>query len=156
MSYDSSSNRTLYQTGTVRVAQAATGSFASQSSIVMRAVARCGGMECTPNQVSLIFSLEGSSNVRLSDPTLTVNFGETQWTWKDDGMGYTSGEIARTEGRLLKVTMPVSKLKELSNATSVTGTLGDKSLNMSGAQSELRDLVAAFQGKEGKSKPTAN
>jgi len=145
-SYDSSNDQTLYQTGTIRVAQAATESFASQTSIVMQAVAGCGGKECSPEEVSLIFSLEGTSNLRLSAPTLTVNTEENQWTWRDEKAEYSGGKIGRTEGRLLKVTIPMSDLAELAHASSLTGALGEKSLNLKGAQSELQEFVAAAQG----------
>lgn len=147
--YDTSSDRMVYQTATVTVAQAATRSFASSTSITMRATARCNGKGCTPRRANLIFSVEGTSDLTLSNRTLTINSDSKERTWEDTSFGSRrNSQIGRTEGRLAKITMPVSDLAQIAGASSLTGSLGDKSLNLSGAQSELQDFVTAIQGNQ--------
>lgn len=145
--YNGSSGRTLYQTGTITVAQQATQSFASSTSITMRAVASCDGKSCTPKRASLIFSVEGTSELTLSNRTLSINSDGEKRTWENQSSGYRrNSQIGRTEGRLAKIVMPISELSEMASAQSLTGTLGEKSLNLMDAKSELRNFVAATKG----------
>lgn len=149
-SYDSASDRMIYQTSTITVAQGATRSFASASNITMQATARCKGKGCTPENVSLIFSVEGTSELTLSDRTLTIQYDGKEKEWKNKSSGRTrNSQVGRTEGRLAKVVMPATDLLEISNASSLTGSLGDKPLNLDGAKYELQNFVSSI--REGRS-----
>lgn len=144
--YDSNRDRMIYQTGTITVAQGATRSFASATSVTLQALAHCKGKACTPDKASLIFSVEGTSDLTLSDRTLTIRSDGQEWTWENKSTGYRrNSQIGRTEGRLAKVTMPVSDLGQMVNGSSITGSLGDKSLNLRGARSALRDFATAIR-----------
>ena len=145
--YDASKDRMVYQTGTVTVAQRATNSFASSTSITMRATASCIGKGCAPQRASLVFSVEGTSDLTLSNRTLTINSDAKEWKLENRSSGYRrNSQIGRTKGRLAMITMPVSDLAEIAGASSLTGSLGDASLDLGSAQSELQDLVAAIRG----------
>lgn len=144
--YDDSSGRTLYQTATTTVAQGATDSFASASSITMQAMASCDGRGCTPERASIVFSVEGSSKLTLSNRTLTISFDGEEKSWENRTSGRRRNtQIGRTEGRLAKVVMPISDLEEISSASSLAGSLGEKSLNLGSAQSELQRFVASIR-----------
>lgn len=144
--YDSSNDRMVYQTGTMTVTQGATRSFASVSSITMQVVASCDGKGCTPENASLIFSVEGTSDLTLSNRTLEINFDGEQKTWENRTSGSRrNSQVGRTEGRLMKVVMPVSDLTEIANASSLTGSLGEKSLNLSGSQSTLQSFISSVR-----------
>jgi hypothetical protein len=94
-----------------------------------------------------VFSVEGTSDLTLSNRTLTINSDAKEWKLENRSTGYRrNSQIGRTEGRLAMITMPVSDLAQIAGASSLTGSLGDVSLNLGSAQSKLQDLVAAIRG----------
>lgn len=144
--YDPSDDRTTYKTSTFTVAQGATQSFASANSITMQAVASCEGQGCTPHQATFVFSIEGSSDVTLSNRTLKIKSDNKEWTLENRSSGYRrNSQIGRTKGRLASMSFSISELEKISNSSSLTGYLGDKALSLENVKSSLRKLISKMK-----------
>lgn len=147
VSYNSSSNRTTYQTRSYTVSSISGANFASSKSITMRAVARCQGTNCTPNQVQLVFSASGNQQLSLSgvDGQLVANGTRITWSSAEasKGLGPVSEDRAlNVIGTFASVDLELKQLRTLATATSIKGSIGGQSLNISsGVQSGLQELL---------------
>lgn len=148
-SYDTEENQTRFDTGTMTVGQVSSGGgFASQTDIVMRATAKCTGRDCTPERASLIFSVQSTSEFALPSRSLTITADGREFSGGRASDWSRQRDIDRVEGRLAKVTLPLSDLAAIANANEVDGSLGNLSLDLQGVQGRLQSFVKAAQNPE--------
>lgn len=146
MSYDANQDVTRYETGRMTVARAGSGgNFASQTSIGMRVTSECSGRECVPEQAQMVFTAEGQSDFALSSRKLTITTDSQTYEWGKAESWNRVGDTGRVQGRIVSVTLPLSDLQAIAQSSSIEGTLGNKSLNLRGIQSQLRDFVQTAQ-----------
>lgn len=146
VSYDASENQTTVQSQTMTVVQEASGSgYGSSSSIVMRAVSQCPGENCTPNQATLSFSLQGRSDIAFSNRTLTITADGEEFAWRNADQWNSVDDIQTSQGQIVEVTLPLSDLEQIATATSLSGSLGGRSLDLNRVQSQLQDFVSSAQ-----------
>lgn len=141
MSYDAPNNQTIFRSGSMTVAQAA-GSGFSSTALVLNATAKCAGQNCTPERVRLSFSVDGSSDFALSDRTVSIVADDEEFTWSNEERWNSRKDVRVSTGRLTAVTLPLSDLETIANASSLTGRLGSTSLDLGGrVQSRLQEFV---------------
>lgn len=142
MSYDAADNQTRFRTGNMTVAQAA-GSGFSNTSLAMRANAKCSGQNCTPNEVRLDFSVQGSSDFALSDRSVSITADGEEFTWEKEVEWDSSEDIGSSPGRLIAVSLSLSDVSKIANASSISGRLGNTSLDLDGrVQQKLQEFVS--------------
>lgn len=141
VSYDVSKNQTTYRSGEMTLARGISESGLRSTTLLMRAIARCGGQNCTPRSVRLSFSVEGGTDVDLANRDVVITADGESFTWRDRGIP-TPAEGLPDEGHITDVSVPLSALEYIARASSVSGTLGNTSLEMEGSvQSSLHEFV---------------
>lgn len=142
MSYDANRDMTRYETGRMTVARAGSGgNFASQTSIRMQVASECSGRECVPKEAQMAFTVEGQSDVAISSRQLTISIDDQTFEWGEQESWNRMGDMGATQGRIVTVTLPLSDLQAIAQSSSIEGTLGNKSLNLRGIQSQLQEFV---------------
>jgi len=142
MSYDADRDVTRYETSRMTVAQAgAGGNFASQTSIRMRVGAECSGRECVPEEARMAFTVEGQSDVAISSRQLTIEIDDQTFEWGEEESWNRMGDMGTAQGRIVTITLPLSDLEAIAQSSSIEGSLGNKSLDLGGIQSELQTFV---------------
>lgn len=148
-SYDESADETIYRSGTISMGQISSGGYGSNTSLRMRAVSQCSGEDCVPESVTLNFSAEGgTSDAGLSGQRLlSVSADGEEYEFEDDRQSgvVNQSTVQNMEGYLLTVTVPMSDLEQIATATSLDGTLGGISVNLSRAQSDLQEYLSAVK-----------
>lgn len=140
--YDASENRTVFRSGPMTVARGSGSGYGSTTSIVLRAVARCSGRDCTPEQVQLTFSAEGSSEFSLSNRSVRIVADGEEYQRADATRWNDFEDVGRTDGPIAGLVVSLSALEQMANASTIQGTLGTKSLRLTGrVQSTLRAFV---------------
>lgn len=140
--YDVSDNRTVFRSGPMTVARQSGSGYGSATSIVMRAVARCPGRDCTPERVQLTFSAEGSSDFSLSNRSVRIVADGEKYERTDATQWNDFDDVSRTEGPIAGLVVSLSALEQMATASNIGGTLGHQSLRLSGSvQSSLQAFV---------------
>lgn len=140
--YDASENRTVFRSGPMTVARGSGSGYGSTTSIVMRAVARCTGRDCTPERVQLTFSVEGSSDFALSSRSVRIVADGKEYQRANATRWNTFDDVQRTEGPVAGLVVSLSALEQMATASTLEGTLGNQSLRLRGSvQSTLREFV---------------
>lgn len=147
VSYDASADRTTYQTRSYTVSAISGENFASSKEITMRAVARCQGAECAPDQVQLIFSATGTDQLALSGVNGEFVADGRRISWTSTEANSDLGSIAENQvlevgGKFAVVDLRLGQLEAIAAAESVEGSIGGQSLDISsGVQSGFQDLL---------------
>lgn len=142
MSYDADRDMTRYETGRLTVAQAGSGgNFASQASLRMQVTSVCSGRECVPDQAQMVFSVDSQSDFSISSRRLTIETDNQTFEWGQEESWNRVGDMRTSQGRILSITLPLSDVEAIAQSTSIEGSLGDKTLNLEGVQSQLQEFV---------------
>ncbi|MCS4032998.1 hypothetical protein GGQ02_001381 [Salinibacter ruber] len=152
ISYDSEEDQTTIETRSYKVSTISGSNYGSQSTIDVRAVARCQGQGCTPGKAKLIFiaptdrelSFSGIGGEIVADGSQV-----TRWTTQEaGGTGIDTGSLAGGEtgitayGEFAAITLQTNQLNQIAQASDVKGTLGGKPLRFGGGIKEgLKKLV---------------
>lgn len=150
-SYNAANNQMIYETRSYTVSQVSGANFASSKSITMRAIARCSGQNCTPQQVQLVFSASGNSTLTLSSAAgeIVADGQRVEWSSKAAGRPQADtgdDEMINVVGTFATVDLSLSELKQIANASSVEGSIGGTSLNISESiQSGFQSLLMKIQ-----------
>lgn len=147
VSYNPDANRTTYETRSYTVSSISGANYASSKSITVRAIARCQGSNCAPEQVQLVFSASGNQQLSLSgiDGQIVANGNQINWTNAEANTGLdpvTEDQVVRITGKFAVVNLPLSQLETIATAPSVEGSIGGQSLDInSGVQAGFQDLL---------------
>ena len=146
MSYDANRDMTRYETRRMTVARAGSdGNFASQTSIRLQVMSKCDGRDCVPEEAQMAFTVEGQSDIAISSRRLTIEVDDQAFEWGEEESWNRVGDTGRVQGRIVSVTLPLSDLQSIAQSSSIEGTLGNKSLNLGGVQSQLQEFVQTAQ-----------
>lgn len=145
VSYDASRNRMMYESAEMDVAQleAAVG---SGSSIVMRALASCMSRNCTPETIRLVFAVQGQGQAAIADHSISIVADGTEYSWEGDQNWERQGEVSFSEEPVVRVSLPLSSVEQIANASSISAYLGSMTLNLEGrTQSKLLSFVQTIR-----------
>lgn len=145
MSYDADDEQTRYDAGPLTVAEQGGGGYGSQTSIQLRVRATCEGEDCVPDEARMTFSAEGESDVAISSRKVSVAADDQTFEWGREVNWRREGDMQSITGHIVSITLPLSDLDEIANASAVEGRLGDLTLNMRRVQSRLQDFVQTAQ-----------
>jgi hypothetical protein len=146
--YKAASSTTVYRSRLITVAQRLSEQgYGNASSLTMQALARCRGRNCTPDLVRLMFSTSGNTGVVFEDRTIHLSADGQSYTWEDQMPLRRRGVQERaTTGQIAGVRLRLSGLERLAGATSVTGRVGGRSVEIDGhGQEKLRRFLAALR-----------
>lgn len=156
VSYDSEKGQTTIETRSYKVSTISGSNYGSQSTIDVRAVARCLGQGCTPREAQLIFIAPTDKELSFSDIGGEIVADGSQvarWTTREAGQsGIGAGALADSEsgitayGEFAAITLQTNQLTQIAQASDVEGTLGGKPLSFGGGVKEgLKNLVQKMQ-----------
>ena len=150
VSYKANQNRTTYQTGTIRVGRLQGLGYGSNTSILMSVQARCPGRNCTPKEARLSFLLQGSSSdVALSNRSISLTADGTEYARRSAVNWRSREDIRMSQGRIASVTLSLSALSNIANASSLSGQLGNNTLNLDGGvQTRLQEMIRTMRNPE--------
>lgn len=156
VTYDGQSNQTTYKTDSYVVSTLSGGGIADSKSIEMQTIARCRGPDCTPTAAQLVFSASGNQELYLSGTGGQISANDTRVSWNSRSAGIThvptrgSNELRgalTVVGKFASVEVPLEKLTQIAEASSVEGSIGGVSLALdSSVQAGLRNLVRKVRG----------
>lgn len=142
VSYNAGANQTRFDTGTMTVAQATSGAgYGSQTSVVMQVTAQCSGADCTPKRAALSFFVQGSSDLSLSNRSISIEADGTTFAGGKRASWNRVTDSRQAEGRIAKITLPLADLDTIANAGTVKGSLGGMALRLARVQDQLRQFV---------------
>jgi len=157
-SYDASDNQMVYEMDRVTVARGASESagYASQSNvaIVIKGAAQCRGRDCTPGEVRLSFLVDGKTrDFSISDRrvSITADGEKFEWGQEEEWNRVEDVRDVGSSGHLMTVPIPYSDVKQIATASSVSGLLGSRSLDMNSVQSRLQDFLREVEGPDAES-----
>lgn len=150
--YDSSENVTTYETQSVSISdlQLGQGNFGGGTAVSVRALGKCRGMDCRPNQVTLIFQVSGSSNLRMDKPTIELTAGKltVTSTSPDRGTRLSIGDIETVTGMVGSVGLSLEEFKYFAEAEEVSGVLASQNFTLSQSETQpFRSLLKKVEGK---------
>jgi hypothetical protein len=127
----------------------------------MRVVAQCTGVSCTPTVAQLVFGIDGSEQLSLSDVSgrITADGTVVRWSSVEANPGFAGtkkGEVVDVFGEFATVEIGLEQLQAMATATSLRGSLGGKSLELdadvqSGLQALLRKMRRDGSGENSSS-----
>lgn len=142
ISYDSEKNRTTIETRSYNVSTISGINYGSQSTIDVRAVARCFGKGCAPQKAKLIFIAPTDKELSFSGVGGEIVADGSQiarWNTREAGRAginrgsLTAGETGITAfGEFAAITLKTNQLRKIAQASDVNGTLGGKALRFGG------------------------
>lgn len=163
VSYNSESNRTTYKTTDYTVSSVSGSDYGSSKSIAMQAIARCQGVNCTPNRAQLVFTSEGSQRLSLSDVSGEITSDGTEITWSNaeanpDFANLSDDTIIEVTGKFAVVDLKTYQLRQIATASSLSGSIGGQPLSLGpNVQAGLRKLLEKVkQSASGGSSGTTN
>lgn len=158
VSYKASQDRTTYRTGTMRVGRLEGLGYGSNTSILLSVRARCPGRHCTPDEARLSFLLQGSSSdVAISDRSISLVADGTEYTQRNSVDWRSREDIRMSQGRIASFTLSLSALSTIANASSLSGSLGNNTLDLDdGVQARLQDLVRTMRNPGARSPADAS
>ena len=131
VSYQASQNRTNFQTGTMTVGRLGGLGYGSSTSILLSAQAQCTGRNCTPDRARLSFLLQGSSSdVALSDRSVSLVADGKEYAHRNAVDWRSREEIRMSQGRIASLTLSLSALSQIANASTLSGRLGNNDLRL--------------------------
>lgn len=147
VSYKASQNRTNFQTGTMTVGRLEGLGYGSSTSILLSAQARCTGRNCTPDRARLSFLLQGSaSDVALSDRSISLVADGTEYARPNTTDWRSREDIRMSQGQIASLTLSLSALSQIANASSLSGRLGNNDLRLSEqVKTELKQFVQTMR-----------
>lgn len=146
--YTASTNTVDYRSRLITVAQRLSEQgYGNSSSITMQALARCQGRRCTPDVVRLMFSTAGNTGVVFEDRTIRLSADGTSYTWEDQIPLRRRGVREQaTSGQIAGVRLRLPGLERIVNATSVTGRIGGRSIEIDDyGREKLRRFLDAMR-----------
>jgi len=146
--YKAASNTTMYRSRLITVAQRLSDQgYGNSSSMTMQALARCQGRNCTPDVVRLMFSTAGNTGVVFEDRTIRLSADGKSYTWKDQIPLRRRGVREQTtSGQIAGVRLRLSGLERIVNATSVTGRVGGRAIEIDDhGREKLRRFLDAIR-----------
>jgi hypothetical protein len=152
VSYNPEEDQTTIETRSYKVSTISGANYGSQSTIDVRAVARCQGQGCTPRKAELIFIAPTDKELSFSGLGGEIVADGSQvarWTTREaGGSGIDAGSLAGGEtgisayGEFAAITLQTNQLNQIAQASDVEGTLGGKPLRFGGGMKEgLKKLV---------------
>lgn len=140
-SYHSSSNETEYETSSITVGrlEAALG---SGSRITMHARATCSGRSCSPDRAHLVFNVEGQTEKAIANHSISIEADDTVYSEQSREYWEAQDDVRYSKKQTIVLTLPLSSIEQIANASSVSGRVGNTSVNLGGrAQSHLQEFV---------------
>lgn len=158
VSYEASNDRTNVQTGTMTVGRIGGSSYGSNTSILLSARAQCSGRNCTPEQARLSFLLQGSaSDVAISNRSVSLIADGEEYARRNAVNWNSQKDIRMSQGRIASLTLPLSALSEIANASSLSGRLGNNSLSLDrGVRTQLKQFVETMRNPAAHTSPDAS
>lgn len=151
VSYDPGADRSTYETKSYTVTTGSESGYGSSQSITMRVIARCRGQDCTPETAQFVFSVDGGERLSVSgvNGEILADKTEIRWSNSEANRGFASvGEdkVLEVLGEFATVDIEISRLQKIATATSLTGSIGGKSLDLdSDVQSGFRALLQKME-----------
>ena len=147
VSYNATQNRTSFRTGNMTVGRIDGLGYGSNTSILLSARAQCSGRNCTPDRARLSFLLQGSaSDVALSDRSVSLVADGKEYAQRNAVNWRSREDIRMSQGRIASLTLSLSALSEIVNASSLSGRLGNNDLRLSdGVRGKLRRFVETMR-----------
>lgn len=146
--YESGRDATVYRSPLITVArQLSEQGYGNSSSITMQGLARCSGRHCTPDVIRLMFTVAGNTGVAFEDRSIRLSADGKSYTWKDQ-MRLRENDIRRmtTVGQIGGVRLRIPALERIVNATSVTGSVGGRSIEIDAhGRAKLRRFLEAMR-----------
>lgn len=148
-SFDASAGRMEYETSEMIIIRRISRSgYGDASSIALQGTARCEGKNCTPEVARLMFSVRGNTGVNFQDRTIRLVADGEQYEWKDF-MAPQQEEVftqSSVTGQIGGVRVRLSQLEQIANASSVEGSIGNRSFEIGDSQkAELRHFLSAMR-----------
>jgi hypothetical protein len=99
-----------------------------------------------PQSERLNFTYQGSSDFALSDRSVSITADSERYTWNDVSSWSRVQDAAPSSGIVASVSLSLSELKQIAQATSVRGQLGSNTLNLDGGvQSRIEEFVRKME-----------
>jgi hypothetical protein len=99
-----------------------------------------------PQSARLNFTYQGSSDFALSDRSVSITADSERYTWNDVSSWSRVQDAAPSSGIVASVSLSLSELKQIAQATSVRGQLGSNTLNLDGGvQSRIEEFVRKME-----------
>lgn len=154
--YDSEENRTTYKTKSYTVSGTELGSGltgSSTRSVTLRAIARCEGVNCTAQNVRLMFSTKGNAKLNVTGAGGELVADNQRITWTSDEAGGRpsrgGGRIYEVQGIFATVDVGLSEFEQIATASTVEGTVGGKALDFDAdVQSGFQKLLREMRGHQ--------
>lgn len=156
VSYDSEEDQTTIETRSYKVSTISGSSYGSQSTIDVRAVARCRGQGCSPRKAKLVFIAPTDKEISFSGvggEIVADGSRVARWTTREAGRsGIDAGSLAGGEtsitayGEFAAIILQTDQLKQIAQASNVEGTIGGKPLRFgSSVKKGLKSLAQKMQ-----------
>ncbi|MFB6249721.1 MAG: hypothetical protein ABEL97_14240 [Salinibacter sp.] len=147
VSYEASDNQTNFQTGTMTVGRLGASGYGSNTSILLNAQAQCSGRNCTPERARLSFLIQGSSSdVAISNRSVSLVADGKEYAHRSAVDWRSQEDIRMSQGRIASLTLPLSALSQIANASSLSGRLGSNKLSLDrGVRTKLKQFVQTMR-----------
>lgn len=142
VSYDTSANQTVFETPPLTVKQDLTGSSYGATPLRMQVRAECEGKGCTPQTAQLTFSADGSTEYTFSNRSVSITADDEEYNWNNEQSWRDSRDVQTRSALVLKVALPLSDLKQIAKASSLSGSVANMPVNLEGTQASLKDFVS--------------
>lgn len=153
--YDASEDLTNYETRPISLTDLnARGYGSGGTRLQMRALAVCHGQECAPEEVTIVFQVSGTSDLRTENRSLQLTVeGETYKS--TDGQENTARSLQEVEhlsGNIASLNLTFEEFRKLAEAKEVTGEFSSADFQVShDRRHPLRALIQRVQGGSSKS-----
>lgn len=123
--YDSSSNKTTYRTGQMRLSdiEMSTG-IQKQNRFYVQVVGQCMGKDCIPSEFTVNFIKQGPQSVTLGGRDVSLTIGSETITWEDPQTRDVNQTTKIRSGTFAKIGVSGGQLSTIGAVTSVTGSVG--------------------------------
>lgn len=148
--YDTSEDVTVYETKSISASNWSMGSvYGGRSNLRVHALAACNGQECTPDEVTLIFQISGTSDLQMNNRSVELSADGKEFHSESGPRGTPQhfGEIDRTMGYVGSLQLSLDEFETISEAEDLSGRLGASEFTLSyGRRSAFRALIQQAQG----------
>jgi len=145
--YDSTSNRTTYETGEMRLnGLELTSGLQKRNRFYMQVVGRCKGEDCVPSSYDLHFVKRGPQPVNLEARTLSLTVGTETLKWNDPQTREVTQTSTVRSGTFAKVDVSGRQLSTIGNVSNVSGSVGGNSFSISHEnRAPIRSLLSRLE-----------
>jgi len=131
--YDASEGVTTYETKSIPVMNLQTGSaLGHRVQVSVRALSRCTGTECEPDEVMLVFQASGSNNLRMENPSIELEAGylDIDARSDDDKLAQRIYDVDQVTGTLASIVLSLEEFRQVAEADEVSGSVGSSQFHL--------------------------